>query len=103
MLGSDIITIREAAWLTDNTYKYEDVVRMMGEITATLRGNLRMATSVDFAEIFNTILGHDRRLCYLSQYICELALLQAEMGQYSPAETAASAVLLARLLTKAGK
>ncbi|XP_045213462.1 cyclin-F-like isoform X2 [Mercenaria mercenaria] len=100
LLGSDIITIREAAWLTDNTYKYEDVVRMMGEITATLRGNLRTATSVDFAEIFNTILSHDRRLCYLSQYICELALLQAEMGQYSPAETAASAVLLSRLLTK---
>ncbi|KAH3860757.1 cyclin-F-like isoform X2 [Dreissena polymorpha] len=100
LLGLDIITIREAAWLTDNTYKYEDVVRMMGEITATLRGNLRMATSVDFAEIFNTLLSHDRRLCYLSQYICELALLQAEMGQYSPAETAASAVLLSRLLTK---
>ncbi|WAQ97413.1 CCNF-like protein [Mya arenaria] len=99
-LGSDIITIREAAWLTDNTYKYEDVVRMMGEITATLRGNLRTATSVDFAEIFNTLMGHDQRLCYLSQYICELALLQAEMGQYSPAETAASAVMLARLLTK---
>lgn len=99
-LGTDIITIREAAWLTDNTYKYEDVVRMMGEITATLQGNIRSATSVDFAEIFNTLLGHDRRLCYLSQYICELALLQAEMGQYSPAETAASAVLLARLLTK---
>ncbi|KAL4239671.1 hypothetical protein ACF0H5_000477 [Mactra antiquata] len=100
LLGSDIITIREAAWLTDNTYKYEDVVRMMGEITATLRGNLRSATSVDFAELFNTILSHDSRMCYLSQYICELALLQAEMGQYSPAETAASSVLLARLLTR---
>lgn len=99
-LGTDIITIREAAWLTDNTYKYEDVVRMMGEITATLRGNIRTATSVDFASIFNLMLSHDRQLCYLSQYICELALLQAEMGQYSPAETAASAVLLARLLTK---
>ena len=101
-LGTDIITIREAAWLTDNTYKYEDVVRMMGEITATLRGNLRVATSVDFAEIFNTLLGHNQRMCFLSQYICELALLQAEMGQYSPSETAASAILLSRLLMKMG-
>ena len=41
-LGKDIITIREAAWLTDNTYKYEDVVRMMGEITATLKGSIRV-------------------------------------------------------------
>ena len=42
-LGKDIITIREAAWLTDNTYKYEDVVRMMGEITATLKGSIRVS------------------------------------------------------------
>ena len=41
-LGRDIITIREAAWLTDNTYKYEDVVRMMGEISAVLLGNFRV-------------------------------------------------------------
>jgi F-box protein 1 (cyclin F) len=41
-LGLEIITIREAAWLTDNTYKYEDVVRMMGEITATLQGKFRV-------------------------------------------------------------
>ena len=44
-LGQDIITIREAAWLTDNTYKYEDVVRAMGEITATLKGNLRVSAA----------------------------------------------------------
>jgi len=42
-LGRDIITIREAAWLTDNTYKYEDVVRMMGEISAVLLGNFRVS------------------------------------------------------------
>ena len=41
-LGRDIITIREAAWLTDNTYKYEDVVRMMGEITSTLHGRIKV-------------------------------------------------------------
>ena len=41
-LGLEIITIREAAWLTDNTYKYEDVVRMMGEVTACLNGKFRV-------------------------------------------------------------
>jgi len=30
--GKDIVTIREAAWLTDNTYKYEDVVRLVNSI-----------------------------------------------------------------------
>ena len=38
-----IINIREAAWLTDNTYKYEEVVRMMGDVIAALRGDLRVS------------------------------------------------------------
>ncbi len=41
-MGLTIITIREAAWLTDYTYKYEEVVRRMGELVAALRGNLRV-------------------------------------------------------------
>lgn len=99
-LGKDIITIREAAWLTDNTYKYEDIVRMMGEIAATLRGNIRVVTSIDFVEIFCQLCDLDRKACCLAEYICELCILQAEMGQYSPAEIAASCVLLARVLMK---
>ena len=47
-LCRDIITIREAAWLTDNTYKYEDVVRMMGEISAVLLGNFRVRVCDNF-------------------------------------------------------
>ena len=43
LLEDDIITIREAAWLTDGTYKYEDVVRMLGDVVATLKGNLRVS------------------------------------------------------------
>lgn len=36
------MTIREAVWLTDNTYKYEDLVRMMGEIISALEGKIRV-------------------------------------------------------------
>ncbi|OWF42166.1 cyclin-F-like isoform X2 [Mizuhopecten yessoensis] len=99
-LGKDIITIREAAWLTDNTYKYEDVVRMMGEITATLRGKIRVANSFDFVELFSLLAKLDRKSSFLAEYICELCLLQAEMGQYKPTEIAAASVLLARILTR---
>ncbi|XP_067671880.1 cyclin-F-like [Haliotis asinina] len=100
-LGKDIITIREAAWLTDSTYSYEDVVRMMGEITATVRGNIRVATSLDYVNILTVLApGMDQCCTKLAEYICELSLLQAEMGQYSPAEIAASCVLLARILVK---
>lgn len=74
----------------------------MGEITATLKGNIRIPNSLDFVEIFCSVAGLDKKCSSLAEYICELTLLQAEMGQYSPAEIAASCVLLARLLMKLG-
>ncbi|KAL5019100.1 hypothetical protein ScPMuIL_004822 [Solemya velum] len=97
-LGKDIMTIREATWLTDNAYTYEDVVRMMGEITATLKGNFRVPTILDCLEIVSMLASHDKKTSCLAEYICELSLLQSEMSQYSPAEIAASAALLANFL-----
>ena len=38
------MTIKEAAWLTDQTYTYAEVVRMMGEIMAILGGHVRVST-----------------------------------------------------------
>ncbi|GAB1600395.1 cyclin-F-like isoform X2 [Argonauta hians] len=99
-LGKDIITIREAAWLTDNTYKYEDVVKMMGEIVATLKGNIRRPTSFDYAIIFCLLEEVDSSSRNLINYICELCLLHSELGIYSAAETAASAFILSRIILK---
>lgn len=36
------LTIREASWLTDRTYDYDDVVRMVGELVAVHKGNLKV-------------------------------------------------------------
>lgn len=41
-----IITIREASWLTDHTYTYDEVVKMMGELMAVFRGDLRVGLRV---------------------------------------------------------
>lgn len=38
-----MLTIREAVWLTDNSYKYEELVRMMGEIISALEGKIRVS------------------------------------------------------------
>lgn len=40
------MTIREGAYLTDHTYSYEEVVRMMGEIAACLKGHIRVCVDV---------------------------------------------------------
>lgn len=41
-ISKEILTIREAVWLTDNTYQYEDLVRMMGEVIAVLDGKIQV-------------------------------------------------------------
>ena len=102
-LGKDIITIREAAWLTDNTYKYEDVVRMMGEIMAALRGTIRVFCSLDYVQLIGLLAKNGTQTQCLAEYICELALLQSDLGPFPQAEIAACAVLLARLSQKLGR
>ena len=42
-------------WLTDNTYKYEDLVRMMGEIISALEGKIRVSGCLLFP--FKSKLG----------------------------------------------
>ena len=42
-MGQTIFTIREAAWVTNKTYRYEEVVRMLGEMVAVLRGRIRVS------------------------------------------------------------
>lgn len=44
-ISKEILTIREAVWLTDNTYIYEDLVRMMGEVVSVLDGKIRVSTT----------------------------------------------------------
>ncbi|NWX90964.1 CCNF protein, partial [Nothoprocta pentlandii] len=99
-VSKEILTIREAVWLTDNTYKYEDLVRMMGEIISALEGKIRIPTVVDYEEVLSHIVSLERRTLHLCSFICELSLLNTSLCVYSPARLAAAALLLARLLHK---
>ena len=38
-----MLTIRESSWLTENTYSYEEVVRMMAELLGAFRGDIRVS------------------------------------------------------------
>ncbi|XP_070579735.1 cyclin-F-like [Ptychodera flava] len=98
LLEKDIITIREAAWLTDGTYAYEEVVRMIGEIVAVLHGQIRVPTVLDFLKLFCNLAAVDRQTEFLAQFLAEMTLLYTEFGSNSPATIAASAVFLSRML-----
>uniref|UniRef100_A0A803Y2Q0 Cyclin-F n=1 Tax=Meleagris gallopavo TaxID=9103 RepID=A0A803Y2Q0_MELGA len=97
-ISKEILTIREAVWLTDNTYKYEDLVRMMGEIISALEGKIRIPTIVDYKEVLSNIVSLERRTLHLYSFICELSLLNTSLFVYSPARLAAAALLLAKML-----
>ncbi|NXT21261.1 CCNF protein, partial [Syrrhaptes paradoxus] len=99
-ISKEILTIREAVWLTDNTYKYEDLVRMMGEIISALEGKIRIPTIVDYKEVLSNIVLLERRTLHLYSFICELSLLNTSLCVYSPARLAAAALLLAKILHK---
>lgn len=97
-ISKEILTIREAVWLTDNTYKYEDLVRMMGEIISALEGKIRVPTVVDYKDILLTLVPVAPRTQHLCSFLCELSLLHTSLAAYSPAHQAAAALLLARLM-----
>ncbi|XP_024128705.1 cyclin-F [Oryzias melastigma] len=97
-ISKEILTIREAVWLTDNTYKYEDLVRMMGEVVSVLDGKIRGATLLDYGEVLLYLLPLERRTTHLFSYICELSLLYSALTSPPPAKLACAALLLTRAL-----
>lgn len=64
---------------------------------------LQVFTSLDYVELFSTLAGLNTKAKCLTELMCELTLLHAEMGQFTAAEIAACSVLLARLVLKEGK
>ncbi|XP_037112648.1 cyclin-F [Syngnathus acus] len=96
-ISKDILTIREAVWLTDNTYKYEDLVRMMGEVVSVLEGKIRTPTLLDYGEVLLSLLPTGRRTAHLFSYICELSLLHTALTARS-AKMACAVLLLTRAL-----
>ncbi|XP_048848122.1 cyclin-F isoform X2 [Brienomyrus brachyistius] len=97
-ISKEILTIREAVWLTDNTYKYEDLVRMMGEVMSALEGKMRTPTLLDYGEVLLSLLPLERRSAHLFSYICELSLLYTDLTLPSPARLACAALLLTRAM-----
>ncbi|XP_059417694.1 cyclin-F [Carassius carassius] len=97
-ISKEILTIREAVWLTDNTYQYEDLVRMMGEVISVLDGKIRTPTVLDYGEVLQSLLPVERHSSHLFSYICELSLLCSPLTVPGPARLASAVLLLTRAL-----
>lgn len=97
---NEVITIREAAWLTDNTYTYEKVVRTMGKALCAAHGRLRVSTHLDFLRLFISLAGVDPHTEELMHFVSELVLLHMTVANTSPVHVAAAVFYLTKFSTK---
>jgi hypothetical protein len=91
----DVITIREAAWLTDNTYQYEEVVRTIGQTLYAVDGNLRVVTQLDFVSLYILLGKLDAKAAEIVHFVSELTLLHIPHGTHPPALLAAAIFYIA--------
>lgn len=83
-LEKDIVTIREAAWLTDKTYKYEQIVMQMGKILSTVRGNLIDINHHHIMKIMVEQMDLNRSERDLFMFMGDHLMLNMPLGLYSP-------------------
>lgn len=96
-LEMEVITIREAAWLTDNTYLYEQVVRTMGQAICNTKGHLDTPTHLHFVRLFIELAKTGEEASELMHFVSDKALLHIPSGRFPPAKVAAAVFYITEL------
>eukprot|EP00730_Choanoeca_flexa_P005811 TRINITY_DN12024_c0_g1_i4.p1 TRINITY_DN12024_c0_g1~~TRINITY_DN12024_c0_g1_i4.p1 ORF type:complete len:615 (+),score=154.08 TRINITY_DN12024_c0_g1_i4:1319-3163(+) len=94
-LEPDVITIREAAWLTDNTYTYEQIVRTIGQVLFSVRGNVRTPTMLEYLEVIVHFSKVSTSVAEFAFTLAETALLRVTHTMHPPAHMAAAVAFVA--------
>ncbi|XP_036327091.1 G2/mitotic-specific cyclin-A isoform X2 [Rhagoletis pomonella] len=91
--------VGEFVFITDDTYNKAQVLRMEQIILKILAFDLCTPTAYVFINTYAVLLDMTDRLKYLTQYICELALLEADPYlRFLPSLISAAALALSRHL-----
>uniref|UniRef100_W8BNW8 G2/mitotic-specific cyclin-A n=2 Tax=Ceratitis capitata TaxID=7213 RepID=W8BNW8_CERCA len=91
--------VGEFVFITDDTYNKAQVLRMEQIILKILAFDLCTPTAYVFINTYAVLLDMTDRLKFLTQYICELSLLEADPYlRFLPSLISASALALARYL-----
>ncbi|XP_059490216.1 G2/mitotic-specific cyclin-A isoform X2 [Neocloeon triangulifer] len=89
--------VSEFVYITDDTYTKKQVLRMEHLILKVLTFDMSTPTILRFATKYNLAAHSSEPTKHLSQYLCELSLLDGErFMHFLPSEMAAAAVALAR-------
>ncbi|EGD83559.1 hypothetical protein PTSG_04164 [Salpingoeca rosetta] len=89
-LEQDVVTIREAAWLTENTYDYEDVVQMVAAVLAVADGHVRRPSPNDYITIFAELSNVPVHIRCFMDYVSESCLLHQPTLTHAPAALGAA-------------
>jgi len=90
--------VDEFVYISDNTYKREEILHMEGMILNRLKFELSIATTRVFLNRFMKVanVGEcDQTTEKLCEYLCELTLQEYAFVKYRPSEIAAAALRLA--------
>lgn len=98
--GASILTIREASWVTDNTYSYNHVVRTIGHIMAALKANLALPTILDYATVLLESVKAPVVTQEWTQFLCDLAITCSFPPRTTLAQIGSSCVLLGYILSR---
>ncbi|XP_051124218.1 putative cyclin-A3-1 [Andrographis paniculata] len=93
--------IEDFCYITDYTYKREEVIKMEADVLKSLRFEMGNPTVKTFLRSFTRIAQQDHevsdlQLEFLCSYLAELSLLHYGCVKFLPSLVAASAVFLAR-------
>ena len=99
-LNLHILTIRECSLMTDQTYTYPEVVRMMGEVLAMLRGDVFQPTAWNYLDVLLLFAGTDPCLTHMAHYVLELSLEHTCFANYPPTLLACATLMLVYTIFK---
>jgi hypothetical protein len=80
--GATMLTIRESSWLTDNTYLYDEVVKMMAELLGTFHGDIQRQTMTDYLEVLLALVQASPTVHSMATYLSEGVLLHPDLSRY---------------------
>ncbi|KAG7155976.1 cyclin-F-like [Homarus americanus] len=98
--GASMLTIREASWITDNTYSYNHVVRTIGHIMAALKANLALPTILDYATVLLESVKAPTITQEWTRFLCDLATTCSFPPRTTVAQIGSSCVLLGYILSR---
>ena len=90
-------SVAELCYITDNTYSVEQVMAMERTVLKSLDYRVCRPTSKTFCDIYCAAMSLECDVEYLSNFLCETALLSTELCVYRASIKAKAAIMISSL------